>query len=393
MIWNEMRKIWKAHTLILVVAVGVTLMYSWVIGQMNLKNLPLFETVELAIGKQLKEKYGDELDAEELEEIGVLYEEARQDLNQKVAERYPEIIGEKYKNFEEFEEDCCFTITGSEDEKEDKAMWDTYCQMVEEFAYEYETCTTYYSIRDALNENSRIAQRLDLYENKILVERIYEITQKDAVSTLPSQVTMNMHYVMSNYAWILIILAIIIVLPYLMNDNRRNVYPVMATTKTGRRLIRYQIIAALLSVCMMLGVCDVAFYICYRVMTSYEPFNNCIVPWLWFDWTWQQYFWIQLLMINIGVLALSMSFLFVSSLCKNIVGFAVATCLCWGIGSVLSLYYFDQLFQCDYGFDSYIDMKIMWPYLDVVVEIVLLLIGIVLLGVLYQKRMKADILE
>ena len=393
MIWNEMRKIWKAHTLILVVVIGVTLMYSWVIGQMNLKNLPLFETVELEIGKQLQEKYGDELDAKELKEIDVLYEEAKEELNQKVAERYPEIIGEKYKNFEEFEADCCSTIEGSEDEMEDEAMWETYCQMVDEFAYEYETCKTYDSIRDALNQNSRIAQRLDLYENKNLVERIHEITQKDAVSTLPSQVTMNMHYAIGNYAWILIILAIIIVLPYLMNDNRRNVYPVIATTKTGRLLIGYQIIAALLSVCMMLCVCDVVFYICYRVMTPYEPFNNCIVEWLWFDWTWQQYFWIQLLMINIGVLALSMSFLFISFLCKNIVGFAVATCLCWGIGSVLSLYYFNQLFQCNYGIGSYIDMKIRWPYLDVVVEIVLLLTGIVLLGVLYQKRMKADIME
>ena len=392
MIGNEMRKIWKQHTLILVVVVGVTLMYSWVIGQMNLERLPLFETVELEIGKQLQEKYGNELDAKELEEIEVLYEEAKRDLNQKVAEKYPEIIGGQYKNFEEFEYDCCSTEEGSQDQLEDEAMWETYSHMVEEFNWEYETCITYDSIRNVFKANKAIIPWIEEYDNKVFVERIYEIINRNTASTLPSQVTMNMRYVLINYSWLLCILAMIIVLPYLTNDNRRNVYPVMAATKTGRRLIGYQIMASLLSVCMMLGVCDVVFYICYRVMTPYESFNHCRVDWLWFDWTWQQYFWIQLLMINIGVLSLSMIFLFVSSLCKNIVGFVVGASMCWGIGSVLSIYYFSQLFHCGYLVNSYMDMKTRWPYMDVVIEVIMFLTGIVLLGTLYRRRMKADIM-
>ena len=35
MIWNEIRKIWNLRSFFLVMVVGITLMYSWVVGQLN----------------------------------------------------------------------------------------------------------------------------------------------------------------------------------------------------------------------------------------------------------------------------------------------------------------------------------------------------------------------
>ena len=58
MVLKEFHKIWNVRALLLVVIVGGALFYSWVMGQMNLKHLPLFETVEVEVGIELLKRYG-----------------------------------------------------------------------------------------------------------------------------------------------------------------------------------------------------------------------------------------------------------------------------------------------------------------------------------------------
>lgn len=388
MLVNEIRKIWNLPTLLLELVVGVVLLYSWVAGQMNLKYLPLFETVQLQIGIQLQEKYGDELDRVELQEVEALYREAKKDLNVKAAEAYPEIVGGKYRDFEAFEKYCT-----ENDGFEDEEMYGIYMEILEKYQWEYETCDAYETILDSAGGYWGNFKYREGTKNQVLKKRVAELSNRDTISTLPYQVTMNMKYVMGNFAWVLIILALILVLPYLASDCRMRVYPVIASTKTGRRIVVYQMTAMFLSVGILLLVCNGAFYLVYRMMTPYEPFANCMVPWLWFDWTWQQYFRIQLFMIDIGVLGLSMIFFFLSSLCRTIIGLVVMAIPCWFAGEMLSMNYFNRLFTIsDYG-SFYSDVIGQKPFLPVVTEAVLVAAGALLLWLLYRKRAAEDIAE
>lgn len=363
MIWNEIRKIWNLRSFFLVMVVGITLMYSWVVGQLNLNNLPLFETVQLEIGAQLQKNFGDSLDERELEEVRGLYEEAKEKLDEKVFTIWPELRQKGYETYEEFEQEVTTVYEGEETQKKD---WELYEEIVERCGWELETRDTYVSIL---------------------------ATAGNPISVLPYQVTMNMSYVMGDYFWILSILVLLLVLPYLTVDNRSGVYQVVAVTRIGRKWIVRQIVAMLVSVLALLFVCSLGFYIVYRIMTPYEPFQHCLVPGLWFDWTWQQYFWIQVIMINLGALALAMVFFFLSSRCRTIVGTVVVAIPCWGAGAVLSMNFYNQLFtiSCDGTFYSNTIGRL--KSLPFVAEAVLLGIGLLLLVLLYRRRLKEDIQE
>ena len=394
MIWNEFRKIWNPYSLILISVIGVTLLYSWVAGQMNLKYLPIFETVELEIGEELHAKYGDELDSAELQEIEKLYDEARKDLNEKVLRAHPELMDMGYQSYEELEQYDTF-YDDSEDTLEDRTLHEKaselYFQISDEFAYEIATCNTYQSI--AVKNNIMPYRDVEQEKNMHLKKRLTEIQSRDTVSVLPYQVTSNMGFVMEDYASITMYLIILLVFPFLAMDNKRKVYPVVATTKTGRRLIIYQMIVMLLSVILLLIVWNTAFYLVYQRMTPYEPYEQCLVPDLWFDWTWSQYFRIWIGLLDICAIAFAMVLFFLSSICKTIVGTVAMALPCLGVGEIISLYFFPKIFRLP-NYSSLYDITVgQGKYFPVVAEILMLLLGVVLLICLYHNRKVQDIAE
>lgn len=409
MVLKEFQKIWNVRTMLLVFIVGGTLFYSWVMGQMNLKHLPLFETVDVEVGTELLKQYGTGLDASEIAEIQILYEQAEEKLNEVALAAYPEIRDMGFESYREFEH-YCTTYVGEEGDYEEyiqteeyKALNSLYEKMVDDLAvgWELETCNAYDSILaniaisrygyTDLSHNKELGNGLFL---KPLLSRLKTIVSRDTVTTLPGSVEMNMGYIMQSYSRIVFIVTLLLVLPYVAMENRNGVYPIAAATKTGRRLMLHQIKAMLVAVVLLLLVFNLVFYLVYLFYTPYARFAQCMVPDLWFDFTWSQYLWIRIWMLDLWAIAHSMIIFFLASFCKTIVGTVVVALPCWGVGEFAGVCIFTDLLTVSYKepeFYSIVfgDKK----YMPFVAEVLLLAIGIWLLWSLYQRRKREDIVE
>lgn len=395
MVGKEFQKIWNLRSCLLILVVGAALLYSWVAGQMQLRYLPLFETVELETCARLQEIYGNELDDLELEELRALYENEKQKLDQSILQAHPEIVDMGYSGYEDFLNMLSdYDVDEVEDEAEKESIqraWDLYQQIGDEFAWKIETCNTYAALLERKNFSSW--HMVWSEDNKEIMNRIREIESRDTVSVLPDQVTMNMEYVMEAYSRITMYLILLLILPYLAMDNRRRVHSIVAATKTGRRLVIHQMKAMLLSVLLLLGVWNVLFYIVYRVMTPYEVYDQCLVPELWFDWTWPQYFWIRIGMLDAGAAAFAMVIFYLSSRCRTIVGTVAVALPCWAAGEFFSLHFFGSVFALPEWKSISYYLAGCGKYLPFVVVFVMLLAGGMLLFRLYYERRVKDIME
>lgn len=380
MVLKEFHKIWNVRTLLLVVIVGGALFYSWVMGQMNLKHLPLFETVEVEVGTELLKRYGTQLDASELAQIQILYEQAEEKLNEVALSAYPEIRDMGFESYQELEQYC---TAQDKTEEELEAFFQTkeyqlYEKMLEDstVAWEVETCTAYQSII-----------------TKAQVEK--EIEKIDTVSTLPESVQMNVGFIIQDYSRILLLVTLLLVMPYVAMENRNRVYPIAAATKTGRRLMLHQIKAMLVAVLLLVLIFNIIFYIVYQIQTPYTRFASCKAIDLWFGWTWSEYLFIRILMLDVWAIAHAMVVFFLGSFCKTIVGTVVMALPCWGMGELAGLYFFPHLFTMSYKEYPRFSSGIFGAnkYFPIVTEVFVLGIGMLLLWLLYQRRKREDIVE
>lgn len=353
MIGNELKKLWNVKIALLLLLVGGVLFYSWIIGQMQLRYLPLFETVEAALGAELLERFGADIDAEELEQVAALKEGVRQDLEEKVCAAYPQLREMGIDSFGELE-NALMDVSQEEQESEQyQQKYALYLQIIEEFEWELESINFYSELleRKAIAEawlkigNSDAASERS--GDQAIRDRIAEVVKRPVTSVLPDSVTMNMNYIIQSFARILLYLVLLLVLPYLALDNKSRVYPLAAAARRGRGLVKTQLLSVLIGLLPLFIVMDTALYAAYFLCTPYAVFNGCTVEYLWFDFTQLQYLHVQVLVCNLIALAFALLVFFASAFCRTIVGTVVMALPLWGLMTLTGMLFADDIFSCN----------------------------------------------
>ncbi|MDE5965241.1 MAG: hypothetical protein K2G89_00185 [Lachnospiraceae bacterium] len=399
MIGNELKKIWNVRMTLLLLLVSVTLFYTWIIGQMNLHYLPLFETVDATLGAKLLEQFGTTIDADELEQVAALKEGVRQDFEEKVSAAYPQLEEMGMESFEEFENDIMTDVSMEEAQTEQyQQKCELYNQITEEFGWELESIDFYSELlerKEYAAMRFKVANSDDYPERnkeQAIWDRIAEVTERPGTSVLPDSVTMNMNYVIQDFTRILLYLVLLLLLPYLALDNKSRVYPLAATTRRGRGLVKTQFLAMLIGLLPLLAVMDIALCVAYSFYTPYAVFNGCMVEYLWFDFTQLQYFWVQVLVCNLIALAFSMLVFFASAFCRTIVGTVVMALPCWGLGTLAGMFFADDIFSCNVILKSMPYALHASRYSLTICLLGMLLAGLLCDGWLIRRRKREDIM-
>lgn len=416
MIWNEFCKIWKGKTIVLVLLVGGIMFYSEVMGQMNLNYLPLWETVDARVGEELINRYGPEISIDRKEDIQTLINETQMSLEKKkakaMAEYKKELSAFGLDSYEELEDTLYRDEELSPEEQERmEQIWQVKAKIDENF--EWETYAIGYYGEVLLRMGGRVDQEgqlisvsdkaynfeqsywkelrnqsIDRFFGNALEKRISQLSDKQSVSLLPSSVVSNMGFVMQNYARTVIAMTILLLFPYLAMENSSGIYPLIATTKVGRKFFLKQIVAVILSELLLVSICSIAFVLAYRFTTPYNVFDQCLMYDIWFDWTLKQTILARLLVLGIGAIVIALLCVFALSFCHTIVGAVAAILPCWAIGLILSLYFFDSTFSIYDGSALRGATKGMSFFLTGL--LVALAAGLMLW--LYKKRKREDIL-
>lgn len=390
MIGNEIKKIWNIRTAVFLFILGGTFFYDWILGQMNLEHLPLFENVDVTLGTDLIKRFGNSVDSAEMEQVAMLNEAAKRDFDQNVKAAYPQLNEMGFKSFEELERCLSEADLEKMESQEYKAMHELYGQIVQEFELELESINYYSSMIGKRETQAGAARSYGAGGMKAnAVNRIENITKWSELSVLPDSVNMNMSYVIQGFCRITMYLVLILVLPYVAFDNKSNVYPVVASTKHGRNIIKTQLWSMLVGMLPLLAVCDIALYAAYTLYTPYAVFNHCMVEYLWFDLSQIQYFWIQVIVCNLIVISLALLFFFASSFCRTIVGTIVMAIPCWGLGEAIILFCVDNMLSCSLLTDS---VMVCFKYGIVIIIAALFMVGIFCINRLIRYRLHADIL-
>lgn len=376
MLINEYRKMWNFKILAVVIAVGIAMFFSGPVSQMNLeKSLPLFETVEASIGTEFRQKYGKELDAGEMEEIKELAQAKSEALNEEVMKAFPEIKEagfESYNALKEYLENADLETIETK-EYEDAVGFEQ--KIYEQFLWEVEEVQYYY--QGLINSYEWSSDK-----------------ESYVVSVVPSSVTSNMSFVMGDFAGVVLSLVILFVIPYLSWDNRAGVYPIIATTKIGRKMLLKQIAVMLSSVAVLLLVCNLVFAATVSVMTPYGPFWDCIPDCVSYDWTLTQLYIMQVIIIDIVAIEVAMIVFFLSAFCETVVSIVAVIIPCWFAGNFMSNFFLRKTFmKFDVAFDLYESWQRRFASAPLLVCAVLMAVGVGLLVGLYGKRKKEDIFE
>lgn len=417
MIWNEFCKIWKGKTIVLVLLVGGIMFYSEVMGQMNLNYLPLWETVDARVGEELIDRYGPEISIDRKEDIQTLINETQMSLEKKKAKAMAEYKEELSAfDFDSYEDLKDVSLTWEEElspEEEERLeqIWQLMVKIDENFEWETYAIGYYEEVLFRMGgkvdqEGQLISvsdmaynfeqsywkelrnQSIDRFFGNALEKRISQLSDKRAVSLLPSSVVSNMGFVMQNYARTVIAMTILLLFPYLAMENSSGIYSLIATTKMGRKFLLNQIVAVILSELLLVSICSIAFMLAYRFTTPYNVFDQCLMYNIWFDWTLKQTILARMLVLGIGAIVIALLCVFALSFCHTIVGAVAAILPCWAIGLILSLYFFDSTFSIYDGSALRGATKGMSFFLTGL--LVALAAGLMLW--LYKKRKREDIL-
>lgn len=375
MLINEYRKIWNWRVLTVILVIGTVLFFSGPMSQMNLKNLPLFETVEVTVGTELREQYGKELDAGEIEEIKIIAQEKKDQLNEKVMQAFSQLKEAGFAFYDEFSEYMSSADYETVMSDEFSAFEDLQWEIYDLFSWEIEEMSYYYE---------GIINNYEWVEDK----------ESYVISVVPPQVVSNMRFVMEEFAQWILILVILLVIPYLAWDNRAGVYPLIAATKTGRKIFLKQVLVMFTSTMLLILICDVTFGVALHWITPYEPFYDCIVENAIYDWTLTQLYTAQVVIINVAAIGMAMIVFILSALCQTIVGMAAVMIPCWFMTTVISSSFLGRAFlKLDAGNDFWINLQAALLSVPVQVCVVWVAVGIALLTVLYTRKKREDIFE
>lgn len=397
MIRNELKKIWTVPQILLLVVIGGILFRHGVYNQMQAAYDIPFEATDIEVGKEFLDKYGLQLDENDLKQVQTMYKNEWEDIIKIVKETYPQLEKMDFRDENERMEFLSGTRISHFPDNEE--TYEFQRQLMEEFESDIDRLEAYEKVLHINNEKQELEDgtlfrhlQISVPESRV---RLAEIVERNQISPLPSSVLMNLNYVMEDFGRITVLLVLILVLPCLTFDHKAGIYPVIAATKRGKHFIKTQITAILISLLQLFLVWDILLYATYRLGTPYHLFDDCLINgFCWFDLTLHQYFLIRILASNILAIALALLFFVASSLCRNIVGMIVVAIVCWNVGIRVMFFLTNNLLFFDYAYDGFIPMYINgYKYGNLIAFCVLYAVIVFFLFQFVHRWKKADILS
>lgn len=311
-IFNEIKKIFNFKMVIMIMFISFIMYYLF------LSNNPIFGLggeYYYKTNVQMIKDYGNSMDKEEFINFKQVYNNRIEDAN-KYLQSKPELVSAEIASYEKFN-DMSTIIT---DDKLMKLRDKVFADNADIF-FELETresiVTDYERIEGSVGRN--VANL-----NKIQLERYSEVVGNGFItSILP-------YYVFENYCrtikdeFILIVFSIIFMIsPIFIKDSTNKVNYLQYTSKTGRKIFKSKIFAALISSFIIISInliCFFMFYSRYKVgMFLSSSINSIFNLWYlsWFNISFIQYIALTVLAIYVLGFVITLIVTFISRIAPN----------------------------------------------------------------------------
>jgi hypothetical protein len=310
---QELKKVFHPIMIVLFILINVLMYYIFI--EFNISYFPNGRpaTDDYRIGIEMVEKYGHELDDQEFADFKKVYEEELRKADQFIQET-PELAAEgitTYKEFREMEHPAV-------DEARDRFLFEEGIDLFWE-----------------IPEREHIIEEMELIEErygygyiegtptKHQQSRIEEVIDSGTVrSIFPAYPVEDNFLEISKYIMITILVSVLfMVSPIFIKDYKNNMVGLQYTSKTGRSIFKWKLVAGLVSSLLITTVLIGIYYSLYFTndigMFLKSGVNSFMGSTYWYDFSF-----LQLIMVTVGltyVIAIFLSLLaiFTSSICRN----------------------------------------------------------------------------
>lgn len=383
-IFNEIKKVFNLKMIVLIMFISLIMYYLFI--SFNFEYFPNGrpEGDYYKISIQMIKDYGTSMDKKEFLNFKELYNKQIEQAN-KYFQARPEFVAagittyDKFNNMDKIDEN---------DEKLNKIYSKLYSKVMFEdnvdMFWELETreqlIIDYEWIDGIVNTNT---SRL----NKNEIQRYNEIIKNGSItSILPGAVFRNYNELIKSYAVLIVLSIIFMVSPIYIKDSLNKVNYLQYTSKTGRKIFKTKLVAALMSSFIIISVHLTCFSILYSHNKVGMFFNSSINSIFngslsWYNINFIQY--IALTVVGIYVLGFAVTLIvtFVSRIAPNyitLIGMQVPITFI----AITIIYLMEQL------------TIIRFPkYSHPVAYSILVLFGVVLMSLRWKKEKVADILN
>jgi hypothetical protein len=336
----EMKKIWNVK-LLLVVALLCALFYS-IFMEFSITNFPNghSKTEEIEYSIEMTQRYGPTLEADEYSEF--------------ITKTREELISEAktyIKNMPIFAEAGIYTYEDYEKihEKSNQSALETdaiWTLLGEECNFvRFKLQAIGYIVERFYNYQKYTLERLasEAKSEKELA-RIMEIRETEEYRNIMDGWVFDNTVTYTIYLAILAVLAVLVLVsPLIVTDRARNVHLLQYTAKHGRRILKQQLIAVILSAFLLTTTLILAFGTIYSSNGTWPFWNNGLTSFLnlkvdafWFDITYGQYIIVYMVLLYILCLGAAAIAFVLSRFSQNLItlilklipAFAVFVAIC-----------------------------------------------------------------
>lgn len=304
-LWNEMKKIWTWKMLGLLFIVNLILFFLVIEFEIEYFPNGRPELDSYRIGIEMIEKYGTEMDEEEIVDFKMVYEEEMEKADRYLQAR-PEFVEvgwdtyEKYKAYNPFEH--------PEERKEELDFQLMHEEQVDLF-WELQERERLIGFHD---EKEAGFERLIANAPEAQSARYVELLENGMFQLYPEVAIRNFDRFIEGVASTILISVLLVVSPIFLQDRNRRLLDLQYTTEKGRALYRTKVLAGALSTFWVVtGLLAVYFgFYAQNKTTPYfdVPIHMFVGRWYWYDPTFFQY----IVLCTIGIYMLSFVFVFLA---------------------------------------------------------------------------------
>ncbi|MFT5872439.1 MAG: hypothetical protein ACI8WT_001370, partial [Clostridium sp.] len=312
-IFNEIKKVFNLKMIVLIMFISLIMYYLFI--SFNFEYFPNGrpEGDHYKISIQMIKDYGTSMDKKEFLNFKEIYNKQIEQANKYLQAR-PEFVAAGVTTYEKFEEIAM--TTGELGKLHSKVMFEDSVDMFWELETREHLISDYERIEEIVNTNS---SRL----NKNEIQRYNETIKNGSItSILPGAVFRNYNILIQSYGVLIVLSIIFMVSPIYIKDSINKVNYLQYTSKTGRKIFKTKLVAALMSSFIIISVHLACFSILYSHNKVEMFFNSSINSIFNYNLSWYNISFIQyiaLTVVGIYVLGFAVTLIvtFVSRIAPN----------------------------------------------------------------------------
>jgi hypothetical protein len=381
-VFNEIKKVFNLRAIILLVLISL-IMYRLFIS-FEFKYFPNGrpEKDYYKISIQMLKDYGTSMDEKEFENFKELYNKQVEEAN-KYLQSIPEFVKKGITTNDKFNEIESKDARNEELTKlRDKVIFQDNVDIFWELQTREHMIDDYERIENISSKGSSVLKKSE-------VQRYNEVAKNGSLkSILPHFVFDNYNRLAKNMAILIIISIIFMISPIYIKDRSNNVNCIQYTTKTGRKIFKVKLVAALISSFIIISLHLALFFILYSqnnigifLKSNINSIFNYYMSW--YDLSFMQYIMLTAAGMYILGLALTLVVTFISKISPNYITLAgLQVPITFIVIGVSSSYLMNNLTIIRYP-----------KYFQTGIYLTLVLTGIVLMVVRWRKEKIEDIIN